>query len=210
MLTIFYGTDRVKVRQALNNALAKTAKGVSVVRISDAHTLDDISSVLMGGGMFATPRVVVFEYILSRDDMREMMENSLQILGESTEQFYWIEEKIDAATKKMLAKFASLEVFDLPKKNAAATTIFAVANALKRGDKKQLWISYQQQLYAGDAPEAIHGVLFWAGKDMLVKSGTETEKKRARTIVAQLAELPHKARRRGEELEYALERFVLS
>jgi hypothetical protein len=210
MLHVLYGTDRVKIRHVLNTALAKKAKEQSVVRISDAHSLEDMSAVLMGGGMFAEPRTVVFEYILSREEMRSLIESSLANLSESSEEFYWIEEKLDAATKKMLGKFANLEVFDLPKKGAAATTIFTVANALKRGDKKQLWISYQQQLHAGDAPEAIHGVLFWASKDMYMKSSSESEKIRAKRIVAELAELPHKSRRRGEELEYALERFVLS
>ena len=33
---------------------------------------------------------------------------------------------------------------------------------------------------------------------------------RGKKLVTDLAELPHISRRRGEELEYALERFILS
>lgn len=210
MLTIFYGTDRVKIRQILNTALSKNTSIIDRVRLTDTHSLEDLSSLLSGGGMFRTPRIIVFEYILAREDMRDMIESRLIELGDSHEQFYWIEEKIDATTKKILSKHATLELHDLPKKAASATTIFALANALKRGDKKELWISYQRELLAGSAPEAMHGILFWGVKDMILKSRSVFETQRGERLVAQLIDLPHRARRRGEELEYALENFVLS
>jgi hypothetical protein len=67
-----------------------------------------------------------------------------------------------------------------------------------------------------EAPEAIHGVLFWGAKDMFLKSlpagrqDASAEHERAGTLVAELSELPHEARRRGFDLEYALERYILS
>ena len=89
--------------------------------------------------------------------------------------------------------------------------MFALANALRRADKKALWVGYQRELAKGGAPEAILGVLFWAAKDMFIKSKEGTrESNRAKKLVAELAELPHEARRNGFDLEYALERFVLS
>ena len=209
MLTIFYGTDRVRVRTALNEAVDKAQKGTAVVRITDAHSLEDLSAVMQGGGMFAIPRVVVLEYLLSREDMRAILESTLNELHSSTEQYYLLEEKIDAGTKKLLGKYATLELFDSPKKSASSTTIFAIANALKRGDKKALWIAYQRELWSGAAPEAIHGVMFWGVKDMMLKSRDPIEMARGKKIISQLAILPHATRRRGGELEYALEQFVL-
>ena len=209
MLTIYYGTDRAGVRTRVAHEIGKYTKTHEVVRVTDAHTLEDLSAVLQGGGMFATPRVVVLEYLLSREDMRDMLESNLSELQKSSEQFYMIEEKIDAATKKILGKYATLEQLDTAKKSASATTIFAIANALKRGDKKALWIAYQRELWSGAAPEAIHGVMFWGVKDMMLKSRDPIEMARGKKIISQLAILPHATRRRGGELEYALEQFVL-
>ena len=46
---------------------------------------------------------------------------------------------------------------------------------------------------------------------MLIKSKEGTpESNRAKKLIAELAELPHEARRNNFDLEYALERFVLS
>jgi hypothetical protein len=36
------------------------------------------------------------------------------------------------------------------------------------------------------------------------------ERTRGAALIASLAELPHDSRRRGEDLEYALERFLLT
>ena len=85
-------------------------------------------------------------------------------------------------------------------------SIFGLANALQRGKKKELWIGYQKELAVGKSPEAIHGVLFWAAKQALLRNVRDA---RARELVAKLAELPHESRRRGLELEYSLELFVL-
>ena len=43
-----------------------------------------------------------------------------------------------------------------------------------------------------------------------MKASDAKSKERAKKLIALLAELPHETRRRGVELEYALERFVLS
>jgi hypothetical protein len=124
--------------------------------------------------------------------------------------YYIIDEKIDAESRKRIEKYAEKsERYDAVAKKKA-NTIFAVANALARRDKRALWVNYQSEIAGGAAPEAVHGVLFWGAKDLFMKSRDKGTQERAQKLVAALAELPHEARRRGEDLEYALERFVLS
>lgn len=206
MLYFFSGTDTDKVRQALNAALEKEAKKLPVVRITDAHTKADLEATLQGGGMFAQKRAVVFSGIYENDEMRGVLEARIPSLAKSDDLFFMIEGALDAVTRKSIEKYAAeFERFD-SKKEAKRETIFALANALQSGKKKELWVGYQRELQSGKAPEAIHGVLFWAAKQYLLKGGGQ----RARSLVAELAELPHEARRQGFELEYALERFVLS
>ena len=215
MLYVFIGTDRQKAREALNAEIKKhsgnpPAGGTLVVRITDASSLEDLRAALGGSGMFAEKRLIVLDGTFANEEMRAAVESELPRIAKSEELFLLLEEKLDAATRKTLEKYAeSAKRFDLPAK-ARDGSIFAIANALRKGDKKGLWVSLQREFAKGAAPEAIHGVLFWGAKDMFMKARGEGEKSRAKKIIESLVELPHEARRHGEELEYALERFVLS
>ncbi len=211
MLFLYTGTDREKTRAVLNAAVAENAKSAHVVRISDANTLADMETSLRGGGMFGDSRVVVFDGVLSNEEMRGVIMNSLAVLKESEEIFFILEEKPDADTRKKIEKYAEKsERYDAASKKRDGS-VFGLANALARRDKKALWVALQGELAKGAAPEALHGVLFWGAKDLLLRSkASSPEHRRGIKLVASLAELPHEARRRGEELEYALERFVLS
>jgi hypothetical protein len=211
MLFVFTGTDREKARGEMNKAIAKHGKKKSIVRVTDANTVADLNAALQGGGMFDTgARVTVFESTLANPEMREIVLTALPKMRESDEHFFIFEEKPDAATRKQIEKYAEeSKKFDAVKTAERDGGIFTLASALRKGDKKALWIGYQREL-GKSAPEAIHGVLFWGAKQMALSARGESEKKRAYKIVADLAELPHASRRRGEELEYALERFVLT
>mgnify|MGYP001571661921 FL=1 len=206
------GTDRQKAREALAIALGKD-KGAIVpsapLRITDAHTLADLHAALSGGGMFAQRRAVVLDGVLGNDEMREALLAALPALKASAESFFMLEGAVDAATRKQVEKHASSsEKFDT-KKPVEEKTIFALANALQRGDKKALWVGLMREYGKGSAPEQVHGLLFWGAKQMVLKA-RGTEAPRATRFVARLAELPHRARRAGEDLSYALERFALS
>ena len=185
-------------------------RGMDTMRISDANSVDDLRAVLHSGGMFAIERVVILEGVLENEEMHTILIPELPALKASADHFFMLEEKPDAATRKLVEKHAEkFERFDSARKADGGTTIFALANALRVGNKKALWVGYQQELLNDAAPEAIHGVLFWAAKDMFLKSRSDSDKVRAKKLIANLTELPHEARRRGEDLEYALERFVL-
>ena len=206
MLYLFLGTDTHKARERLHAVLAKDAKGKEVVRITDAHTFPDFLAAIGGGGMFALPRAVVFDGVLESDEMRERLLAELPQLAKETEVYYMIEGAPDASTKKFLEKYAErVEKFDAPKKGKDGD-FFALGNALRRGKKKDLWVLMQEEFVKGKAPEAVHGSLFWAAKQMYLRAPSE----RAKNIVAGLAELTHEERRRGIELEYALEHFALT
>ena len=208
MLFAFIGTDREKARAALEKRLQKEANDARVVRITDAHTLSDFSAALQGGGMFAEKRVLVFENVCENEEMEPILRDALARLAESDEKVFIYEVKPLADLKKQLQKLADdFATFDLPKRGRE-NDIFALANALRARNKKQLWVGYMREVAKGSAPEATHGFLFWAAKDMYLKSGGKDAY--AAKLIAELTELPHLARRRGEDLNYALERFVLS
>ncbi|KKW46071.1 hypothetical protein A3C21_01110 [Candidatus Kaiserbacteria bacterium RIFCSPHIGHO2_02_FULL_59_21] len=209
MLYLYTGTDREKARGAMNKTLAREAKGAGVVRITDANSVADLRTALRGSGMFGEKKIVALDGVFANAEMKNVALDALPRMKASDEPFFILEEKPDAETRRTLEKHAETsERFDA-KKEKDKGEIFALAHALRRADKKALWVGYQSALARDEAPEAIHGVLFWGAKDMFLKS-SGAARERAGRLVAELAELPHEARRRGFELEYALERYILS
>jgi hypothetical protein len=211
MLHLYLGTDREKARAKMGSAVEKVAKKAEIVRITDAHTVDDLNAALRGGGMFGGKRVLVFEGVCVNLDLCDVFLDALEHLAKSGEEVFVFEEKPLADLRKKLEKHAeTVEKFEAPKKERDSS-IFAMANALRSADKKSLWVGYMREIEKGSAPEAVHGVLFWAAKDMFLKSRVGSpERSRGAALIASLAELPHDSRRRGEDLEYALERFLLA
>lgn len=209
MLFFFSGTDTEKARAAIRKEIEKRARGADIVRITDAHSAGDARAALQGGGMFGSERVVVFEHLLQNEATGDILMDYLESLRDARELYFVLEEKVLAPIRKKFEKYAEkVEIFDRPKE-VRDNSIFLLANALQRRDKKALWVGYMQELAKGSAPEMIHGILFWSAKQNFLKSSGAARQKAADTIAA-LAELPHKARRNGFDMEYALERFVLS
>ncbi len=210
MLYFFSGTDRERARTAMQKEIVRVSKGSEVVRVTDAHTVSDFNAAMQGGGMFSSgPRVVVFENLLQHEEMSALLLDSLESLKTPPDTFFLFEEKVDAATRKKIEKYAEKsERFDAAK-SERDNEAFEMAYALQRGDKKKLWVGYMNELAKGSAPEMLHGILFWAAKQQFLKSSGAAKQKAANTLTA-LVELPHEARRKGFDMEYALERFVLS
>ena len=209
MIHLFTGTDSEKVREALNAVIAKSKK-TEIVRITDAHTLPDLVAALQGGGMFGGERAVVLDNVFLNEEMTAMLMPLLPDLKKRTEFTMIYHSEPNSALRKTLEKYAEKsERYDIPKKEKK-DNFFALANALQRGKKKDLWVLLHQELALGKAPEAIHGSLFWAAKQLVLKPRSTNDATRGKTMVAELAELPHEARRNGFDLEYALEHFVLS
>lgn len=205
MLYLYIGTDTERRARSLQSALAQAKR--ETLRVTDAHAADDVEAALGGGGMFTGLRSVVLDGVCGNEEMRPVVLARLQQMRDSHDTFYIVESALDAATRKQIEKYAEKsEKFDSAKA-AKKETIFALANALQSGKKKDLWVGLQHEYAAGKAPEAVHGVLFWAAKQLLLRKPSDM---RSQNLVAALAELPHRARREGVELEYALELFALA
>ncbi len=210
MLFVYVGSDREAARAKMSRDMVQKKSGV-VTRITDANSLADLRAVLQGGGMFGEKRVLVFEEVCTNPELCPIFLDAFEYLSSSSEDVYVYEEKPRAELRKNMEKHAArVEKYEAIKKERD-TSIFVLAEALRCKDKKKLWIGYLREIAKGSAPEAVNGVLFWAAKDLMAKAGADAEKRaRAQKLLALLAELPHEARRRGEDLEYALERFTLS
>ena len=210
MLHVFLGTDRKKALAALQSEVEKTK--VAPVRITDASSSADLSASLLSGSMFVEKKVVVLDRVSDNEEHWTVLVDALPRMSESEDTFFVYEEKPLAAEKRLLEKYAaSVRSFNLVKSSKVRPSVFALAGHLRTGDRKKLWVAYQEELARGEAPEAIHGVLFWGAKQSLLAARKgSSEHIRGAALVIRLTELPHESRRKGEELEYALERFILT
>lgn len=208
MLHVVIGTDRKRARSSIAHA---HAKNVDLLRLDDTGSTSDMRAATQGAGLFGDTKQVFFDNVSGDEALRAELIALLPVCAESNDDFFVYEEKPNAELKRALQKHAHVfETYELPKKEKD-TSVFALSNALKRGDKKALWVSFRTEMMKGKAPEAVHGVLFWGAKDMVLKARAgSAEYARGASLVARLAELPHEARRRGVELEYALEAFLLT
>jgi len=147
---------------------------------------------------------------------------------------------VDAAAEKALAAAAAKTFRSPASATAGAgrgrreydPALFALADALGERDRKKLWVRYAcARLIEGKAPEEIHGILFWQARAILcaaqehspeaagLKPFVFSKSKRyaarfkpeeLRALAGNLVALYHDARRGIEELDSALERFILS
>lgn len=212
MLHVIIGTDRKRARAALWRAARAGAEkhGANIMHVQEhPDAAKNIRDSLQGAGLFGERYMLVCDEVCGQEDARSTLFGLLSYCETMPLPCFVYEEKPDAEAKRILKKHAhTWEEFtsQAQKRDDGA---FAVADALGRKDKKALWVSYVQALSRGASPEAIHGILFWKMKTLQGGGKAVYSQAQARRMLADIAALPHEARRNGMDMEYALERFLL-
>src|ERR1700722_16590511 len=106
MLHVFLGTDRKKARDAMNAAIKKLGKDRQRAQITDAHSSADLDAALAGPGLFGEARTIVLDGVFANEELRERVIAALTSMKDSPDAFFLFEEKLDAATKRSIAKYA--------------------------------------------------------------------------------------------------------
>lgn len=175
MLTVFCGSDTVKVRQtAFAFVGEKEAKGVMVTFIdADNYNSGLLADAAGAASLFGGEELYVLDTPSSNKDFDEEVKDSLEALKESSNIFVVIEEGLLVAPKKQYQKYAdSLEEFKGESKDRF--NVFAMADALSRKDKKTLWLLLQQAKAAGLSEEEIIGTLWWQLKTLRLAAATSS------------------------------------
>jgi hypothetical protein len=241
MYQVFFGTDTDASRKKLNAAVTAFAKKYPYaerVTLEGGEVVSGRLAELAGSqGLFSQQTAVVVRESLTEDESRDAVLRFLKELAHSPNSFFfWERGALDAKTKAAVSKHASEVMESSPKKAVAkpawgGAEAFALADALGRRDKKQVWVLLVKSLWDGKAAEEIHGMLFWQVKAMLAASQSKTPadaglspfpyKKASefarnytlselQSLSSELVKLYHEARRGGPPLETALERWVLT
>jgi DNA polymerase III delta subunit len=232
MYTVFFGTDRTKVR---DHATAYTEKnfppdGTLTTFDSQSFVSGQIADALGATSLFGGAEWFVLDTPSANPDFAEEVKTALKEMSESVNTFIILEEALLAPAKKTYGKFAaSVEEFTAPKNERFNT--FAMAEALAQKDKRQLWVLLQDARKGGLREEEIIGMLWWQLKSLRLAAVTNSadeagmkdfpynKSKRALskfapgevTALSQtLLELYHAGHSGQRDMDIALEEWVLT
>jgi len=216
MIYFLHGTDidkaRVKAHELVENLLKKKPDAsffkMSVENFNDA----ELSSYIGGQGLFENKYIVFLDRLCEDKEVKEVLLDKIKEISESQNIFIILEGKLDKASlAKIEKKSEKTQDFVLPEgEKKEPYNAFAVAEALGRRDKKNLWMLYRKAIDKGEAPEALHGMMFWKVKTMLTSSyGGAYEREELYGLAEKLVSVYHEARRGSHELEIGVETLIL-
>ena len=172
MLKVFYGTDRTAVRDAAQKEYEKV--GVAPTIIEDTtYVSGAVASAVGATSLFGGTECFVLDTPSGDDDFETEVVGSLKELAASQNIFIVLEGALLADAKKKYTKHAdTVEEFTATK--AERFNSFAIAEALAKKDKKNMWVLLNEAQQAGLRNEEIIGMLWWQLKALRLAKLTRT------------------------------------
>ncbi len=240
MLYLYHGDiqqAKDKVRRTIH-ALTQKNPDALVVRV-DAETFVHTSPVeLLGSqGLFKSAYIIVVQGVLSEGnaETKRACYDAVPHFAESEHVVFMVEAALAAADIKKITPHTTKSVVCTPRaqQKEASTffNVFALSDALMVRDKKKLWRTIVSAHQQGIPCEEMHGVLFWAVKNLLIAHSASTataagmkaypfQKARAAlkhfsydeltNMAHTLAQMPQRARGQNIPLHIYVERFALT
>ena len=229
MIYLFHGSDAEKTRSKAFEWVAKArAKepNLAYVRLAreelTAAALDDAA---LSGGLFVSRLLILIddpfpsaraaseeEGSNAEETSGNILEEHLDALAASDNAIIILAPKLAATkAKKLVAKAKREYRYDKPASIEDKRGFNSnLVNALAARSRDKLWLEINRALYAGDAPEMLHGLLHWKARDLMEKGSRAWSPKESRQLSLSLIELLQNSRRGGLDLSLSLERFALS
>src|SRR3989344_9533160 len=214
MLYLFHGSDlnkaRAKAFQWVAAARAKAPDAAYVRLTADQLTEASLSEALTSQGLFFAKTLVLLDDPFAESEAGELVLAHLDALKDSPNAVGILAPRLLASRAGKLEAVAE-KIFKMdaaPKKDRGFNS--ALVNALGARDGNLLWKEIVRAQRAGDAPEAVHGLLHWKARDLMQKGSRTWKPEEARALSVSLIELLSDSRRGDLELSLALERFALS
>ncbi|MES2315168.1 MAG: hypothetical protein V4486_00305 [Patescibacteria group bacterium] len=212
MIYLFAGDDTKKKLSNYEDFMKSVPTSTEIFSIGrNNFNKNQIESLYSGSGLFFNKSAAIFESILEREEHRDFVMDKMLLMGESTNNFIFLESKLNKPILDLFKKSrAQINIFELPKEKKEKFDNFLVANAFAAKDKLNLWIYFRQATDLGVAMEELTGVIFWKIKDMILRKNfskfTEEELKK---FAGKLSYLLPEARKEGRDAEAAMEQFLL-
>ena len=171
MLCVFFGTDRTAIR----DAALKESDPIGIPTIIDESSFAQgaIGSATGAASLFGGVECFLIDTPSGDDEFETEVLNNLAEMAASTNIFVVLESALLADAKKKYNKHATKsEEFTAVK--AERFNSFALADALAKKDKKNLWMLLNEAFQAGVRSEELVGILWWQLKTMRLAKVTRS------------------------------------
>jgi DNA polymerase III delta subunit len=216
MIYFLHGTDTDKGRKKAHemiDALQKKKPNASFFKMSNENwseaQLEEYASSM---GLFEGKYIVFLDRLCEDKKIKDDFLSEIKKLGTSQNIFIVLEGKLDKASATKIEKNSEkTQEFSLPEKKKEEYNAFALADAVGKRDRKNAWMLYRKAIDKGEAPEALHGMMFWKIKTMILGGypGAYT-KEELYTLAERLITTYHDSRRGVHELETGVEAILLT
>lgn len=175
MLALFYGTDRTSIRDRAQNYLEEQGIGpAGTTQISEGeYRLGKVIEAAGAQSLFGGTECFLLDTPSSNAEFEIEVTNNLGELSASKNIFIVLEGSLLAPAKKKYEKHTNIsEQFAADK--AERFNTFAMAEALVKKDKKNLWVLLHQARATGVRDEEIIGILWWQLKSLRLAAVTNS------------------------------------
>jgi len=236
MIHLFYGENTTKTREKLHEFLdgffVEHPDATLFEMDAESWNKERFEELVFSRGLFGGASVIVLNMVFQNEEAEEYVPKHLLEMKDSQNIFVVLEGKLTKAISERITKKAgSAQEFSGKVAKKEEFNRFAITDALGRRSKKDTWVILQKGFLEEIPAEELHGILFWQVKSMILaassKSASEANlnpfvfKKAAsfaknfteeelKNLSSELVRIYHEARRGGDELPIALEKFVLS
>lgn len=180
MLYLFYGSDRNKaLKNALNIIEKKVAEkpDANIFKIDKSNLSKEILEEMCGSqSLFEKKYIVHIKDVFDEDESMRIISPFLKDLKESENIFILTEGDLNKKEITLIEKFADkVWSYEMKKVAEQKVNVFGITDYVLNRDKKNLWINYQK--LKNDVPVAeIHGIVFWAFKNIMIAANAKTAK----------------------------------
>lgn len=236
MLHVLHGTDFKPLRKKLHTlqeALEERRPDAEFFTIDDeSFSPSKLEEFIQSQGLFENKYIVTLDRCFLNEEAKEEILQRIEEIADSPHAFILVEGDVEKNVLKNLKNHAQ-QVWSFnhskPRKKDEYK-IFSLTDAFGARSRKDVWVEYQKALSAGKDPAAIHGMLFWQVKSIILAQETKSAEeagmsaypyKKATSFAenfsrselysfsSELVELYHEARSGEFDLAPALEQWLL-
>lgn len=214
MMYLFHGSDVSRARaKAFAWVAAARAKApdAAYIRLEGKDITEDaVRSAIATQGLFFSKALILIDDPFADTATGDVVLNLLEVIALSENPIAILAPKLHNARVATLEKHAAKVFKEDARPVASRGFNTKLVNALGMRKGSVLWVEIQKAMRAGDAPEAIHGLLHWKARDLMQKGSPVWTPAEARELSVTLIEMVHDARSGDLPLAQALERFALA
>lgn len=172
MLVVFYGTDRTNVRNEAALFLGRHMPNIAADTIDGTTAISgELATLVDAQSLFGGVEAYIIDTPSANSEFETEVTEHLAAMEQSNNIFIVLESSMLAAARKKYERHAK-EMKEFVADKAERFNTFALADALSKKDKKNLWVLLQEAMLAGLRPEEIIGVLWWQLKALRLAAVT--------------------------------------